>query len=79
MLFNHYKYKRVVIFEMDHNKEKLLSSLYYNFDNETAFTSKSKIYKKAKTLDKTIKRKQYTAGIHKPTKKIKNKNIKNVC
>jgi len=64
---------------MNQNKNKLLSSLYYNFDNETAFMSRNKIFKKAKSLDKTINRqyvnewfqKQYAPAIHKPSKKIK--------
>ena len=63
---------------MNQDKNKLFASLYYDLNNETAFTSKSKVYKKAKSLNKNIKRKdvelwfqsQYSPGIHKPIKKI---------
>ena len=63
---------------MNQDKNKLFALLYYDLNNETAFTSKSKVYKKAKSLNKNIKHKdvelwfqsQYSPGIHKPIKKI---------
>ena len=67
---------------MDQTKKinELLYSLYYNLENETAYSSKNKIFNKAKSLNKSVTfkhvtdwfQKQYSPSIHKPiVKKIK--------